>query len=88
LPQRLKNTKFHKEDILRDINKTIISTLTNWSGTGFFFFFTPPPEGERRKIHLFPLGIQGKNKWIFRKCQSRIINNLKMNFKKDDNDKL
>jgi len=42
------------------------STLTNWPGTGFFFFFTPTLKGERRKVHLFPLGIQGKNKWIFR----------------------
>jgi hypothetical protein len=43
------------------------STLSNWPGTGFFFFFTPPLKGERRKIHLFPSGVQGKNKWIFQK---------------------
>jgi hypothetical protein len=53
------------------LQKQYNSTLTNWSGNGFFFFFTPPLKGERRKTHLFPLGIQGKNKWIFRKCQSR-----------------
>lgn len=47
------------------------SVFTNWPGTGFFYFFTPPLKGERRRIHLFPLEIQGKNKWIFWKCQSR-----------------
>jgi hypothetical protein len=38
------------------------STLTDWIGTRFFSFFAPALKGERRKIYLFPLGIQGKNR--------------------------
>lgn len=48
------------------------STLTDCPETAFFSLFTPAIKGERRKVHLFPLGIEGKNRWIFRICQSRI----------------
>ena len=45
-------------------------SVIEWIKTRFFSFFAPALKGERRKIYLFPLGIQGKTGRFFVFCLS------------------
>jgi hypothetical protein len=49
------------------------STLTDLNFKKILILFTPALKGERIKIFLFPLGIQGKKQEDFLMGQSRII---------------